>query len=130
VTILTLNRPETLDVPGPGLMAELLSALRASTADERTRAIVLTGTGRAFSAGGDIGFGEVLAGGPAHAQGAIGRGRALGIPLLGERSDARGPSTGGSSGVASPIRTCQKKRMRSPGSWAMRRRRRCTIHAC
>lgn len=75
VATLALNRPETLNALGPALMAELLAALRASTADERTRAIVLTGAGRAFSAGGDIGwFGEVLAGGPDHAQAEIGRG--------------------------------------------------------
>ena len=74
VATLTLNRPEALNALGPDLMAALVAALRACVADERTRAIVLTGAGRAFSAGGDIGwFGEVLAGGTAHAQGEVGR---------------------------------------------------------
>ncbi len=74
VATLALNRPETLNGLGPDLMTAMATALHACTDDERTRAIVLTGAGRAFSAGGDIGwFGEVLAGGPAHAQGEIGR---------------------------------------------------------
>lgn len=74
VVTLTLDRPEALNALGPDLLHELVAALRASTSDDRTDAIVLTGAGRAFSAGGDIGwFGEVLAGGPAHAQAEIGR---------------------------------------------------------
>lgn len=74
VATLKLNRPEALNALGPDLMAALVAALHACMADERTRAIVLTGAGRAFSAGGDIGwFGEVLAGGPAQARGEVGR---------------------------------------------------------
>lgn len=110
VATLTLNRPETLNALGPGLMAELLAALRASTVDERTRAIVLTGAGRAFSAGGDIGwFGEVLAGGPAHAQAEIGRGmEEAGNPLTQAITECtvpvvaavNGPCVGGGVGIA------------------------------
>jgi len=74
VATLTLDRPDALNALGPALMGELLAALRACTADQRVRAIVLTGAGRAFSAGGDIGwFGEVLAHGPAHTRDEIGR---------------------------------------------------------
>jgi len=74
VATLTLDRPQALNALGPELLHALVAALRASTDDDRTRAIVLTGAGRAFCAGGDIGwFGEVLAGGPAHAQAEIGR---------------------------------------------------------
>ncbi|MCY1165970.1 MAG: enoyl-CoA hydratase/isomerase family protein [Pseudomonadota bacterium] len=74
VATLTLDRPQALNALGQKLMEDFLAALQACTADEHTRAIVLTGAGRAFSAGGDIGwFGELLAGGPAHAQAEIGR---------------------------------------------------------
>ena len=74
VATLTLNRPGALNALAPDLTTALLAALRECTADEGTRAIVLTGAGRAFSAGGDIGvFGKALAGGPAHAQAEIGR---------------------------------------------------------
>jgi 2-(1,2-epoxy-1,2-dihydrophenyl)acetyl-CoA isomerase len=74
VATLTLGRPQALNALGPALMAELVAALHGSASDERTRAIVLTGAGRAFSSGGDIGwFGEVLGGGPAHTQTEIGR---------------------------------------------------------
>ena len=66
VTTLTLDRAEALHALSPPLMVELAQALRVAGSDERTRAIVLTGAGRAFSAGGDIGwYGEVLAGGDA-----------------------------------------------------------------
>ena len=69
VVTLVLERPELLNALGPALSTELLEVFRASAADDRTRAIVLTGAGRAFSAGGDIGwFGELLPGGPAHVQ--------------------------------------------------------------
>ena len=54
VRVITLNRPEVrnaLDVP---LRTELIAALDAATADEQVRAVVLTGAGGAFCAGGDI----------------------------------------------------------------------------
>jgi 2-(1,2-epoxy-1,2-dihydrophenyl)acetyl-CoA isomerase len=74
VVTLTINRPETLNALGPALTEALLDALLDSGADPATRAIVLTGAGKAFSAGADISwFSEVLAGGPVHAQIEIGR---------------------------------------------------------
>lgn len=74
VATLTLNRPDALNALSPQLTAAFAAALRACAASENTRAIILTGAGRAFSAGGDIGwFGEVLAGGPAHASDEVGR---------------------------------------------------------
>ncbi|HMG45673.1 MAG TPA: enoyl-CoA hydratase/isomerase family protein [Acidimicrobiales bacterium] len=54
VRILTLDRPATLNAVDEDLHAALLAALRAVAADEEVRAVVLTGSGRAFSAGGDL----------------------------------------------------------------------------
>ena len=55
VVTLTLNRPETLNAINPQLTAELHRALDEADADPEIRAIILTGAGRAFSAGYDIG---------------------------------------------------------------------------
>ena len=54
VRTLTLDRPEALNALTPGLLAELADALDATAADEAVRVVVLTGTGRAFSAGVDL----------------------------------------------------------------------------
>ena len=55
VVTITLNRPDTLNAINPQMTAELHAALDAAEADPALRAIILTGAGRAFSAGYDIG---------------------------------------------------------------------------
>jgi len=54
VALITLNRPERLNAWSPDLGAALLARLREAEADEKVRAVVLTGAGRAFSAGADL----------------------------------------------------------------------------
>jgi len=57
VATITLNRPDQLNpiTHGPGSMHdEMLQAFELASADERARCIVLTGAGRAFSAGGSV----------------------------------------------------------------------------
>ncbi|ADY01583.1 enoyl-CoA hydratase/isomerase [Vulcanisaeta moutnovskia 768-28] len=54
VTIFTLNRPERLNALGPELRAELLDALRRFNNDPKKRVGIITGSGKAFSAGADI----------------------------------------------------------------------------
>jgi len=49
-----LNRPEALNTMTSELLDGLLSALEAAAADDAVRAVILTGTGRAFCAGGDL----------------------------------------------------------------------------
>ncbi len=49
-----LNRPEVLNALNLGLKRELEAALDEAVADDAIRAIILTGAGRAFSAGYDI----------------------------------------------------------------------------
>ncbi|MFC2021873.1 enoyl-CoA hydratase/isomerase family protein [Chloroflexota bacterium] len=54
VAILTLNRPEVLNAISPDLRVELTNLLRQAEADEGVDVVIITGKGRAFSAGGDI----------------------------------------------------------------------------
>ena len=58
---LTLNRPNKLNALSPTLMAEFREALEGIEANPDVRVVILTGAGRAFSAGFDI---ETEAGGP------------------------------------------------------------------
>ena len=54
VGIITLNRPERLNALNPQLLGEVNVGLDKLEADEAIRVIVLTGAGRAFSAGFDL----------------------------------------------------------------------------
>lgn len=54
VVTLTLNRPAALNAISPALEQELHVALDEANADPELRAIILTGAGRAFSAGYDM----------------------------------------------------------------------------
>jgi enoyl-CoA hydratase len=54
LTLIRLNRPQALNALNGQLMDELTSALDEAEADDAVRAIVLTGSDRAFAAGADI----------------------------------------------------------------------------
>jgi len=55
IAILTLNRPDAMNALGaPGDGDQVAAACAAINADREIRAVVLTGAGRAFSAGGDV----------------------------------------------------------------------------
>jgi len=54
VETITLNRPETLNALDGDLALALLKALQNAERDQAVRVIVLTGAGRAFSAGQDV----------------------------------------------------------------------------
>jgi enoyl-CoA hydratase/carnithine racemase len=54
VTVVTLDRPKALNALNSTVAAALGTALEAADRDEAVRAIVVTGTGRAFSAGADL----------------------------------------------------------------------------
>lgn len=58
VAVITLNRPDALNALSRDLETELHDALDQADADDGIRAIVVTGAGRAFSAGYDIAAGE------------------------------------------------------------------------
>ena len=54
VAIISLNRPDSLNGFTTELCGDLLQALEKAGADPSVRAVVLTGEGRAFSAGADL----------------------------------------------------------------------------
>lgn len=54
VATLTMNRPEALNAFSGEMMSGLQEALPRLASDSSVRVVVLTGTGRAFSAGGDV----------------------------------------------------------------------------
>lgn len=51
---ITLNRPDAMNALTPDVLAALDTALDAAEADDAIRAVVLTGSGRAFCAGADL----------------------------------------------------------------------------
>jgi len=55
VTALTLDRPDVLNAFNDELGAEFLESVEKAAADDDVRCIVLTGSGRAFSSGEDLG---------------------------------------------------------------------------
>jgi enoyl-CoA hydratase/carnithine racemase len=52
--VITLNRPEALNALSPDLWVDLQDAVARVGSDESIRALIITGAGRAFSAGNDI----------------------------------------------------------------------------
>lgn len=59
---ITMNRPDTLNAVNRAMHVELIEALHFAGEDAGSDVIVLTGAGRAFSAGGDLGqMEEVIA---------------------------------------------------------------------
>jgi len=54
ITTITLDRPEKLNAFSGTMREELLATLRAAADDRDCRAVVITGAGRAFCAGGDV----------------------------------------------------------------------------
>lgn len=59
IAVLTLNRPKALNAFNQDLLEALGGAMKAAAKDDDIRCVVLTGEGRAFSAGVDL---KVLAG--------------------------------------------------------------------
>lgn len=55
VTTLTLNRPGAMNSFTAAMHGELLAALEAASADASVRCLILTGAGRGFCAGQDLG---------------------------------------------------------------------------
>ena len=64
VATLTLNRPDRLNAMDASLLDGALNALEAAAADDDVRAVILTGAGRGFCVGGDLGAANTLGTGP------------------------------------------------------------------
>lgn len=60
VYILTINRPEALNALNEEVLTDLNEAIDIVIRDETARAVIITGEGRAFVAGADIGAQAVL----------------------------------------------------------------------
>src|SRR5437660_9423751 len=57
VATITLNRPDRLNAVTARSIDELIAAFDAADADDGVRAVIVTGAGRAFCAGADLGAG-------------------------------------------------------------------------
>src|SRR5688572_16866041 len=57
VLTITLHRPDRLNAFTPTMQRELIDAFDAADADDDVRAVIVTGAGRAFCAGADLGGG-------------------------------------------------------------------------
>lgn len=62
VLLLTLDRPEKYNAADEGMHGELSRVWADISDDPQTRAVVVTGAGRAFSAGGDLAMVQRMAG--------------------------------------------------------------------
>ena len=105
VRVLTLNRPEKLNALNTALTRALSEALAAADTDRDIRAVVLTGVGRGFCAGADLGeFSELT---PDQPDAVLERAaltarvqtqaRQLRVPVV---AAVRGAAVGGGAGLA------------------------------
>jgi enoyl-CoA hydratase len=104
VRVLTLNRPANRNALDGPLHAEMLSAVRLVAAEPEVRAVVLTGAGEAFSAGGDFGLIERMQEDPGLRKAVLNRSRslfwslvALEIPVI---AAVNGPAVGAGATLA------------------------------
>ena len=52
--IITMNTPENMNALTPGMVDDLVAALQTAAADANVKAVILTGVGKVFCAGGDL----------------------------------------------------------------------------
>jgi enoyl-CoA hydratase/carnithine racemase len=57
ILTITLNRPDRMNAFTPQMMLDMCAALDAADADDAVRAVIVTGAGKAFCAGADLGKG-------------------------------------------------------------------------
>ena len=65
VAVLTLSRPEVLNAITNAMRRELVAAFEGLRVDDEVRAVLMTGAGRGFCAGADLGGGAASPGGDA-----------------------------------------------------------------
>jgi enoyl-CoA hydratase/carnithine racemase len=57
ILTITLNRPDRLNAVTPAMLKELINAFDKADGDDDIRVVIITGAGRAFCAGADLGSG-------------------------------------------------------------------------
>ena len=57
IATITLNRPDRLNAFTPKMMLDIIAAFDATDADDAVKAVIVTGAGRGFCAGADLGSG-------------------------------------------------------------------------
>jgi enoyl-CoA hydratase/carnithine racemase len=96
--IVRLNRPDDLNAVNHDLHEGLADLFPQFSADRDARAVVITGNGRAFSAGGDFGYLQQLAGDAELRRISISSGRRLVLGMVGCRvpvvAAVNGPAVG------------------------------------
>jgi enoyl-CoA hydratase len=104
VRVLTLNRPAHRNALDGPLHAAMLAAVRVVAAEPEVRAVVLTGAGDAFSAGGDFGLIEEMQKDPELRKAVLNRSRslfwslvALEVPVI---AAVNGPAVGAGATLA------------------------------
>jgi len=101
VATLTLDRPDRLNAFTATMMSEMIAAFDRTDADDEVRAVVVTGAGRAFCAGADLGRGgETFARGGSDVVGSSGVPRDGGGMLTLRIFDSRKPVIGAINGAA------------------------------
>lgn len=104
VATITMNRPGALNATDATLSAELLKALEDAAGDRAVRCVVLTGAGKGFCAGADLGqFQQAFEAGVAPPMGEVLRTRYH--PLIHAIADMGKPVVAGLNGVAAGMGT-------------------------
>lgn len=106
ITTLRLNRPERLNALNVELSRTLLAGLRRIDKDQSVRAVVLTGAGRGFCAGGDLVFLRKVrhSGDAAELDAILHAGKEIALTLASLRvpviASVNGPAAGGGMNLA------------------------------
>ncbi|HVL88959.1 MAG TPA: enoyl-CoA hydratase-related protein [Actinomycetota bacterium] len=104
VATITMNRPDALNSVDGTLGSELLKALQDAAGDAQVRCVVLTGAGKGFCAGADLGqFQEAFDAGVAPPMNEVLRERYH--PLITSITEMAKPVVGGLNGVAAGMGT-------------------------
>lgn len=104
VATITMNRPDALNATDATLSAELQKALDDSAGNREVRCVVLTGAGKGFCAGADLGqFQEAFDAGVAPPMGEVLRSRYH--PMIRAITEMPKPVIGGINGVAAGMGT-------------------------
>lgn len=104
VRIVTMNRPDKFNALNAGLHRGLVEVWRVLAHDRDARAVVLTGAGRAFCAGGDLDFVAAAHTDPEERRHIIREARALAHALIGFHlpvvAAVNGPAVGAGCNIA------------------------------